>query len=253
MDDVINIFDDINSHNYESVFENKTLGYLLKLHKKYGLKVSLFCYYQKGNGSFNLDKCTDRYRSEFENNAGWMRFGFHGLCSESDYNKLSVDDALKDYLRTMDALSKIVGNVALDDTPRIHLFHGSREFVDTMRQSKYEILGLISADDDRLSYYLDSAQNNILRSEDVYYDTIAKIHLYPTDIRIENGHIDDFLSALSRRHKDSDILVVFTHEWQLKGFFNSLVIKRRIEKICQYAVESNYQFCFLSEINKTYN
>lgn len=68
-DDVINVFRDltINESNYNSLFENSTLGWLKELHEKYGIVVSCFVYYR--DGDFCLENCTTKFKTEFENNS----------------------------------------------------------------------------------------------------------------------------------------------------------------------------------------
>lgn len=77
IDDTIKIFQDLtqNEKEYESIFENSILNFLWECHQKFGLKVSLYCYYEEGN--FDLSTVPDTYREEFLKNSDWLQFGFH--------------------------------------------------------------------------------------------------------------------------------------------------------------------------------
>ena len=69
----------------------------------------------------------------------------------------------------MKCLERVVGRKSLDLCPRIHKFEASAEFIYQMtNHSLFPIKGLLSADDNRISYSLTSANNQIL-IRDGYY------------------------------------------------------------------------------------
>ena len=76
IDDVILVFKELTGQKPVSIFDIPFFHYFKRLHKRHGLKVSCYCFYQYEN--FTLASCTRNYRSEFEANSDWLRFGFHG-------------------------------------------------------------------------------------------------------------------------------------------------------------------------------
>ena len=53
VDDTITIFENLTKENYNSCFEEPTLAFLKKLNEQYGLKVSMYCFFESASG-FNL-------------------------------------------------------------------------------------------------------------------------------------------------------------------------------------------------------
>ena len=129
-------------------------------------KVSCYCFYQYEN--FTLASCTRNYRSEFEANSDWLRFGFHGYSGAEDYETLNEMESERQYDAVMGNLSEIVGEKALDATTRIHKFKATKEFFMYMRRAKYPVQALLAADDNRLSYSLSTEENRLLQKKGIY-------------------------------------------------------------------------------------
>lgn len=242
IDDVINIFEDIESHHYESIFENKTLKYLKELHNLYGLKVSMYCFYAKDG--FNLSMCTEKYKNQFEENSTWLKFGFHALNGSVDYNKISIEQCINDFNLVMTNLNRIVGGKSLDCVIRIHLYHAQEGFVSFL--AKNGINGLLSPDDDRAAYYLDSTKSYYIKQFDCYNDEAKCIMFYQTDVRLEHVEsIGEKLFEISKDDLTGKQINIFTHEWlidsRIKGWRN----KRKLKESCEFAVDNNYKFIFL--------
>lgn len=121
-DDTILLFEDIKENNYDSIFQNTTLKWYKELHDKYGVVISCYCYYE--NNNFNLSQFPDKYKDEFKNNSDWLRFGFHTINGETDYQ---TGDIVGDYVKTVQELERIVGEDSIDNVIRLQRFQGSYE------------------------------------------------------------------------------------------------------------------------------
>lgn len=113
-DDTILLFEDIKENNYDSIFQNTTLKWYKELHDKYGVVISCYCYYE--NNNFNLSQFPDKYKDEFKNNSDWLRFGFHTINGETDYQ---TGDIVGDYVKTVQELERIVGEDSIDNVIRL--------------------------------------------------------------------------------------------------------------------------------------
>jgi len=71
---------DIAQKNYRSLFDSFYLKMLRDLHRKYGVKFSLNIYYTTGD-DFKLLQFSDRYKSEWRDNAHWMKLTFHAYAN----------------------------------------------------------------------------------------------------------------------------------------------------------------------------
>ncbi len=104
IDDVVWVFRDLTRQNYSSIFEHFFLKTLKEAHDKYGIKVQLNLFYRTdffyGNDEFTLKEMTDKYKKEWEDNADWLRFGFHSKQEYPDYPYInaSYDDVKANYL-----------------------------------------------------------------------------------------------------------------------------------------------------------
>ena len=236
------MFEDIKENNYDSIFQNTTLNWYKELHDKYGVVISCYCYYE--NKNFNLSQFPDKYKDEFENNSDWLRFGFHTINGETDYQ---TGDIVGDYVKTVQELERIVGEDSIDNVIRLQRFQGSYEEIKKLTQlSDQPIVGLLTADDNRKNYYLNSVDNSFIYNHDEIYDTDTKLFFFSTDFRTEYvDNIDFKLKELDNDcwNNQTGDLVVFSHEWAL-----SMENKNKIEKVCKYAHNRKYSFIFFEDI-----
>lgn len=246
VDDTIAIFEDINNnqHTYSSIFDNELLGYFKTLHDKYGIVVSFYCFYENNQQTFNLSQMTTKFQSDFQENADWMRFGFHGRNENIKYSEVSAEESYQDYTQLTSALLKITGSTeCLDNVVRLHYYAGTSENISVMASANNGIIGLLSADDDRLSYYLDEEQNSLLRTNDIYIDKNTGMLFTPTDLRMENiTNIQRELSKFKTQPFERRIypFIVFTHEWIL----SRRNVKHTLEECILYFFNREYDFAF---------
>lgn len=236
MDDVIEIFKDLTKHAdiYDSIFDNGTLGYLKEVHEKYGMKVTLYCFYEFDG--FNLSECTDKFVDEFFENRDWLKFGFHAYNAES-YTDTDVARMRDEYMLLAEELHRITGfrEEDLSKTLRLDRFAGTKQQLAMMEQD-FGVSSFLTADDEeRKSYCLDNDEQSILYEEDYYMD--GEISFTPTDIRLESLDGLEDLENILNNHKDEKYLVVFTHEHKLNG-----KVKKMIHEVGKYGVKNRYTF-----------
>ncbi|WP_338587263.1 lipopolysaccharide biosynthesis protein [Clostridium baratii] len=234
-DDTINIFKDITQHSetYDSIFDNSTLEYVRDLHNLYGANFTFYCMYEDSDG-FNLKEVTDKYSKEFEENSKWLKFGFHSLTWGKNYANTDADEARNDYNLVVNQLVRITGSKeCIERVVRLHNYAGNFSSIKAMNETNNGIVGLLSADDDRKSYYLNNNECNKLKVKGkISYEGMSFLS---TDIRLENT--EDIKSKLNA--KDNE-LIVFTHEWLLNDKLN----KEKLEEVCKFAINNGYSFNF---------
>ena len=161
IDDTIQVFKELTERAPLSIFDLPFFRYFKRLHDKYGLVLSCYCFFQRGD--FTLATCTRNYRTEFEANSDWLRFGFHGFTGNEDYGLQNETISGIQYEKVMDNLVEIVGIASLDSVIRIHRFRASKSFIREITTcSKYPVQGLLGADDNRPSYFLSKEENEFL-------------------------------------------------------------------------------------------
>lgn len=243
IDDVNDVFADLtyNKDKYNSIFDNNTLNWLKSLHDEYGLVTSCYVFYE--NGNFNLSLVPSKYKDEFEKNSNWLRFGFHSLNANTSYD--TSLDLVEDYRKTIMELKRIVGSNAIDNIVRLESFKGHEKDIKKLSNLSYQpIKGLFTADDKRKSYYLNTKLNSYIYDHDRLLDD--NIVFYSTDLRIEfikDIAIKEKEISTSAWNNQRDILIVFTHEWELDQD-----IRQRCESLCKWGKNNGYIFEFPEDL-----
>jgi len=75
---------DVAKQGYKSLFDCPYLAVLKRLNARYGTKFTVNLFYATPEGDFTLARFPDRYRSEWADNAGWMRLTFHARAEFPD-------------------------------------------------------------------------------------------------------------------------------------------------------------------------
>lgn len=248
IDDVISVFEDLTKVHPKSIFDISFFSFLRKLHLQYGAKVSCYCFCRKNN--FSLKECTRDYKDEFEENASWLRFGFHGYSGKENYETQPLSESIRQYNDFAYDIKEIVGKKSIDFFPRIHSFKASGDFVEHLACNEtYHIVGLLTADDNRVSYSLTSADDQKLRNYN-YLERNGLLYLQTTQ-RFDS--IEPFAVKKLFAHSGEQI-ILFTHEWLLtcpiglKNKIKSMVIKQIMKAVCKYYVGKGYQFTFPMDI-----
>lgn len=240
-DDVIDIFRNITiyENKYKNIWDNVFLRRLKELHDSFGAIFSFYVYYE--NEKFSLSDATGKYMEQFKQNAEWMRFGFHSYSDKSnyctDYEKLLYED----YSKTINELRRIVGIESIDHTIRIHRFAAGRKAIKHLRGNIY---GLLTADDQRLSYELSEEICNNIDTYGLFIDENG-IRYIKTDIRLERLN-DNGVSTLKRLLKLStrNHFEIFTHEWCM----DNIDIQDRLYQLCHEIWKNeNCMFRYMEE------
>lgn len=211
-----------NETQYASLFEHPIFAFFQEMHEKYNAAFHCYCFGEDTESGFSLGNVTRKYRGEFEQNAHWLQFGFHGMHYDAVYGdnggtrvvNRDAEQAAEDYAFVMGQLVEIVGEKALDFNPRIHFFAATKECCRAWKYAKYGIAGLLAADDTRYSYYHDTEQHDRLIAENIWYDAELDLTFRRTNIRLENEKDMEVLRSKIRAF-EGELQVVFTHECYL--------------------------------------
>ena len=116
VDDCIWFLRDIAAARPKSVFDNPYLAGFKKIHDATGLKVQFNLFYRTdyfyGMDEFTLAQMPGDYRSEFQANADWIKFGLHALQEFPDYPW--VNSSYQDVAKCLDMIHGEVARFAGD-------------------------------------------------------------------------------------------------------------------------------------------
>ena len=248
-----------NKDNYKSIFDNKFFNMLREFNERYGMVVSCYAY------GDSVKFINNTFKNEFFENSNWLKFGFHCKSGGEDYSLISNKDAKIHYDTFIDNIYIMCGTpLSVDRMPRLNYFKGSLENLKIFRECKCGIIGCLSADDSRDTYYLNSEQKEYLRNNDVLNDYDNGLIFLSTDLRLDwfvdgfttdneyDAPSTDVYNELSNRFKNKkyadmyNTLVVFGHEWQVYNSNNTLnaTFKNYIEDSLRFAKDYNFRFDF---------
>lgn len=232
IDDTFQIFKDLTEHSneYESIWDNYTLGFLQKMHNSYGACFSLYCFCVDEN--FSLEKCTTKYVGQFEECCDWLKFNFHAYRSLEELNDISVSLAKEEVAYFYTYMKKIVGAKSFDAFCRLEYFHGNEAILNTLYE--FGVEGLYTADDERMSYSLNVQQNKLVKNEGEY--KLGKLIMRRTDLRLD-GVSYPFYDTINLIKNDTKYIEIFTHEWLLEDGQSNSVYK--IRDVCKAAFYYN--------------
>jgi hypothetical protein len=273
IDDVIDMFQNLktNENVYSSIFEEPTLKFYKKMHDSYGTVTLLSVFYSKGydletstETGFNLSQCPDKFKAQFQANASWLKFSFHGWSGLVRYNAFKTGkDANYDYSRDMLAdydvikteILRIAGIECWSDNAVNHFYDYRKADVDAQKNICEIKIGVCTQNKDRgVCGYLDLAQQEILKSDGYYFDeTNGTIHTL-RDFAFERirGTLEvpntpkrtiDFLDYYN--HRSKTFMNPETHEVQImNGPSKQWPSKKDINDFCAWCYNRGYKWKF---------
>ena len=111
IDDNIFVFTDLSRQRPKSAFDHFYLKGLKDIHTKYGTKFSLNCFYHNAHDEFLLKDMPDIWKSEFQDNADWLKFSFHSYSEFPDrpYAEASAEEMGKDWDLVQNEIIRFAG------------------------------------------------------------------------------------------------------------------------------------------------
>lgn len=218
VDDTWICIKDITDNQYASIFENSFLGALKNLHDTYGICVTLNTFNTiSTDASYSISNVPTRYQSEFQANKSWLKFAFHAESEIENYNTASGISASYDTF--VSAIYKLTGDYdCIDRFTRLGYFGGTLENVLSIKNKEYGIIGLLCADDTRVSYYLTTEQNNIVQKKGKYIDDENEIFMIKTITR----SLDSAISEIENNLCYQKYVEIFMHEYEGLPSFGSI-------------------------------
>jgi len=166
-----------------------------------------------------------------------MKFAFHAKAADTGYYSDDVNLAA-DYQKFVTAIHKMTGTYdSIDHVTRLNFFSGSLNNVLTLRDQKAGIIGLLTADDDRQSYYLTADESEYLKNNLVYFDADHQITFIHNVKRFEyEGFLTNFDTL------DTANFMRFIECWSHQSHLDE--VWNRIEEAFQWFVNNGYTGSF---------
>ena len=250
IDDNVFFLTEIARKQYKSVFESFYLDFLRTLHRKYGFKVTLNMFYDNAHDPehFNTSELDTRYRSEFEDNADWLRLAFHAYSEfpGAPYGKVYPEKLPEHHRIVTDEIRRFAGEKTLIEPVLLH-FHdiasdasrkyiadaGMRCFTPSMERHwlpLFEKLGRkITA---QYNYQFNQLELQLL----------FMVNLYPEEKLL--AMLED-----AYREQDRNFLLVGTHEQYSYPFYSNYIPEhfQRMESVVRSLTDHGYESVYFTE------
>lgn len=160
----------LNGETYESIFENSFFASLKKCHDETGACFTLMTFNTHTQvPDYDISKVPSKFQSEFQECQSWLRFAFHAENETTRY--ATATGILESYNRFVSSIYTLTGDYeCIDRIARLGFFSGSLDNVLQIKNAGHGIIGLLTADDTRTSYYLSHEESETARLKGKYYD-----------------------------------------------------------------------------------
>lgn len=267
IDDHIFFFEDIAKNNYASIFDCFYLKHLREVHRKYGAKFVLNCFFRNDHGQFDLSEFPDKHRPEFEDNADWLTLSFHAYSEFPDrpYQYASPEKLASDFDFVREHLVRIAGERIFSPPIVIHWAMLEPSCFPVLTERGVRVLsgsfirartGLgqdgLRRDVTDIGYSLD-------RERSLYLVDHSLLHDFDRGITFNRGDlccnldtceaIEQKVEARASNPISSEVLGLGSHEQYSFPFYKNYIPDHldRIETAVRLATEKGYQPVFAHE------
>ena len=228
----------------ESVWDVSEFANLKAVHEASGACITLMCFLQADD--LDMANIPNTWASEFQAAKGWLRFALHAKDSSTNY--ADNTSGATDYAAFVQNIYRITGDYGcIDRMPRLANFAGKLAQCRAMADLSYGPIGFLSADDTRLSYYLDQTKIDKLNAHGRYYDTYERFVFIPSLPRLDTGTTAQTgIDAIETRKSKADKYVeIFCHQSTTASATNTRV--SRFSDVAQWATSHGYSNGFLMD------
>ncbi len=247
---------DIAKQNYPSLFDCFYLKGLRELHSKYGAKFVLNIYYTTEDG-FELPQFPDRYKSEWQDNADWLKLAFHAHANMPDrpYQYAPASKLIADLDQVAEQIHRFAGEPCYSPPTVIHWGVVQPEALKRLYERGVRVLSGYfrrSRTGWDVNYLLDDVRSEYLSRHDALMDFDSGIVFSRVDIVCNNTPIRRIVPTLEPCAKDpnqAEIMDLFTHEQYFWPFYSNYLPDHfeRLDVAIRWVTEHGYKPVFFHE------
>ncbi|MFA6929427.1 MAG: hypothetical protein WCT05_03810 [Lentisphaeria bacterium] len=122
IDDHIFLFTDLATQRPTRAFDHFYLKRLKEIHQRWGLKLTLNCFFHNDHQEFTLEQMPNCYRQEFIDQSDWLKFSFHSRSEFPDrpYEEIDLQEFCADYDLLQEHLIRICGKESFIAPINVH-------------------------------------------------------------------------------------------------------------------------------------
>jgi len=248
IDDNIRLLHSLSAGKEESLFSTPYLALIKRLHEKYDLKVQLNLFYEMPG--FDLSQMTDRFKTEWEQNAHWLKLSFHSrLENEDPYICAGYDEVYADCAAVHRQILRFAGEKSLAETTTIHYCQLTPDGLRALKDLGVRgLLGLFGSDKSPCSSYsLSEDDCALLRKGDILHR--GDMHFYSLDTVMNLYDPETLLRRLQTfLHRDG--LRVMIHEQYFYPDYPAYQpdFAQKLDLAFDFLTKNGYKSCFAEEL-----
>ncbi|MCL2119835.1 MAG: hypothetical protein FWH27_15570 [Planctomycetaceae bacterium] len=267
VDDTIFCLREIHRNGYKSLFDDDFLGNLRKLHRKYGTKFALNLFYETSGDKdyltverehFDLSDFSDRYKSEWQDNADWLRLLFHAKREHpgEPYKDASADTLIGDFVELEREVKRFAGEETYLPATVIHF--------GTIRPETYKPLAahgvtalsgyFIKRQDGShyVNYQMDAPRSDYLSEHDFLLDVDSGIVFSRMAMVLNLVPLQDVVPTLEKTIADpntAEFIDLMTHEQYFWPFYKNYIPDHwdRLDRAFAFLTDRGYKPVFLND------
>lgn len=237
IDDNIFFFTDIVREGYASLFEHFYLAGLKKIHEKYGTVFTLNSFWHNHHEpDFDLSRFPEKYRSEFEDNAHWLKLAFHAYSEAPvrPYCEAYPEKLAEHYTLWEKDMRRIAGEKTLIAPVILHFFDTDEAGRHFMREKGMKLYSLRKADTYSYSPEFDQIEMPVDMILNLFFSDIAKMQETLGE-KIASGQ---------------QKILIGSHEQYAYKHYRSYIPEYfdGIDAVCRMLTENGYRPVYYSEI-----
>jgi hypothetical protein len=251
IDDNIFCLREIAQKDYRSLFDCFYFEKLRDLHTRFGSCFVLNLYYTADG--WDLRQFPDRYRSQWKDNAHWLRLAFHAHADEpaDAYVNAPVEKLQADLERMAAEIRRFAGPESYIPPAWIHwgvgpqawkaLYdHGSRVICGYFRKSSRK------GEKWLVSYGMDDERAEWLSHHDLLKDYSSGLMFSRLDLRVDSTPLDQIVPTLETAVADprqAEIIELLTHEQYFWPFYRRYLPDhwQRMERALEFVTQHGYK------------
>lgn len=256
IDDHSFLFTEIAKSRPKSLFDHFYLKFLRDMHRKYGLKVTLNCFYRNDHQPFELKDFPDAYRGEWSGSADWLRLSFHAYSEFPDrpYQDAAPEKVAADFDLVRAEIVRIAGEESFIPPVVLHWFMARPDAFGGLAERGVRVLNGEFIDHTAsppvcdLGYCRNLSDAVYLERNRLLYDFARRILFVKVDAicnLLRPCEIPAKLESALKR----DVISLASHEqYSYPGYFNYQPDHHeRIETALRLVTEHGYKPVFFAE------
>ncbi len=252
---------DLHRKNYKSLFDSSYLGMFRDFHRQYGAKVVLNPFYSTPEEDFNLSQLSDKYKSEWQDNADWLKLAFHARNEFPNHPFLirTPDQLGEDIDLIENEIKRFAGEQVYTRTALLHwgsirpeslrvlIDRGWRTFSGSLWPLRSKsVLPYVS------KYQVPEYAMRYLDEQDAWYDFTNGLLFSKIDLCCNRVSLKDTLPVLQQAYDNPntrEVMDLATHEQYFWSFYKNYMPDhaRRLDQTFRFVTEHGYKPIFPKE------